>query len=72
MKANIFENCTCQQVNMAKNMQVNTPTSIIAAVDSNWKKRQKTVLIHGEYIKLCISSQRGEFFQNFDVFFSII
>ena len=42
---------------------------MVAAVDSILKKRQKIVLINGEYIKLCVSSQGGELF--FDVFFSI-
>ena len=44
-----------------------TLTSIVAAVDSICKKRQKTCLIHGELTGanklLCVSSQKGELFK---------
>ena len=53
------KNCTCQQVNMARN----TLTSIVAAVNSICKKRQKNCLIHGELTEankaLCFFSERG-------------
>ena len=61
-KANIFKNCTCQQVNMARN----TLTSIVAAVNSNCKKRQKKVSFSVSWqkqIKLCVSSQKAELFK---------
>ena len=52
-------------------LQVKTLTSIVAAVDSICKKRQKTfpfTVGWQEQIKLCISSQRGEFFNNISIF----
>ena len=49
------------------------PTSVVAAVDSNCKKRQKNFLIHGELKDAnkapCFSSEREVIF---DVFFSLI
>ena len=50
-KANIFETCTFQQVNMTKQIADKwTLTSIVAAADSICKKRKKKKkkrLIHG-------------------------
>ena len=49
-----------------KTLQVNTLTSIVAAVNSICKKRQKNVLIHSELTEankaLCFFSERGRFF----------
>ena len=64
MKANIFENCTCQQVNKAKNTEdkQHSPRSwplLIALAGSDFKK--KNFLIHGELTeanKLYVSFQK--------------
>ena len=57
-KANIFENCTCQIVNMAGNtaMQINN-----AHPDRNrcWQHLQEAVSWQKQ-IKPCVSSQKGE------------
>ena len=68
-KANIFENCTCQRVNMARNtaLQIN-----IAHLDRSrcWQHLQeatkKTVSFTVSWqkkIKLCVSSQKGKLFK---------
>ena len=63
-------NCTCQQVNITKNTADETTlTSIVAAVDSICKKRQKGknfpafTVSWQKRVKLCVSSQKGELFK---------
>ena len=64
-KTNIFEICTCQQINKAKNTADKQLTSIVAAVDNICKKRQqkkKTLTFTVSWqkqIKLYVSSQKG-------------
>ena len=64
-KENIFENCTCQQVNKNKDTQQSpadtqqSPRSIVAAVDSICKKRQRSELTE-TILKLYISSQKEQ------------
>ena len=45
MKANIFENCTCQQVNKAKNFGDKQRSTLLTAFV---RSDQENFLIHGE------------------------
>ena len=65
-KANIFENCTCHQVNMARNpaLQINNAHLYRSRCnDSIYKKRQENCLIRGEMTEenkaLCFFSETG-------------
>ena len=78
-KANIFENYTCQQVNMARNtaLQIMNPH-----LDRSrcWQHLQETIKKTVSFtvqswqkqIKLCVSSRKGELFKLSTLIFSII